>query len=117
MSERVIVLTTAVTTGDLDTSDYAHVKVDRIVRNDDRLRLTCNIKYGNVVGGDFVEGAVQPPESTYPARLVISGNPDYSTILGVQSGGAQAWRRTQIDAIYQHLIDNALVAGTIQTVA
>lgn len=115
MAERVIILTTPIPidVGGLAGS-YAHVKVDEVHRSDRRGRYRAAILYGNVINGTFIEGPVAPP-TTYARTIHIDGQP-YADLLEVESVTITKWRQIEADAVYQHLLDERIVAGVIGTV-
>lgn len=118
MPERVIILTTPIPidAGGL-TGSYVHVKVDNMRRSDRRRSYRASIHYGNVIGGNFIEGAVPPP-AAYPQGFSVAGNPDYVNLITAEStASGQRWGRLELEAVYQYLLDNRILDGSIATVS
>lgn len=103
-----IQLTNAYNPGDADPGKtYAQVKIiDHEVRLVQQL-IIIRCKYGNTVGGEWVEGLQRGTNDT-----VVSGA-DFVALVGSTPAQLSTIYNMVSKALYQYLLDKGVYAGTI----
>lgn len=108
---KLIDLTDDYVTGDLDTVNYTHIRIVRWLYVDDAggERLTIRWCRGTVVDDVFVNGK-------QPAQQHKLGSTQMTAFKSLISGDGEARADSYRKGLYQQLINDDVVVGTIVTV-
>jgi hypothetical protein len=108
-----LLLTTPLTVGGIDASDYTHVRIASFMLDSVENRIYLSIRFGYKNGSAWVSG-VNIPNITVK-DFEISGA-DYVAMVAntVGSDASKKIYRQASDKLYQWLIDNNHFIGTVE---
>ena len=120
-----LLLQTPINVGALDSSNYTHIKIARLLVQPTKSQLSFEVEYGYLSNGDWVSGKFQlssvrsfmisdSPEITIPGGTTILASTAYSDMMDELPDSAQEKIYDGASRVlYQWLLDNDHFDGTI----
>jgi len=106
-----IVLTTAYDPGDLDVVSYAHVKVLQYKLSPESKTVNLQCKHGNVDGGVFTEGKLQP--QYHSITNIVGGTQHFDVLAAVNANTNEDALAAFERVCYQWLLDQSKYVGSL----